>query len=292
MAPIINRPEPGSPRTPESKRKVGLKPVAAAAILASLLVLGGCVRFGPQAEEMEKTASQSTKTDSQEENGPTSGAASDESAVSTQEESDSEEETPTQPENEADATDKSDTQADAAAGSGNKSAKDSASKDKPEIEAAVDRDDSQSMVTVELRLLPQGYSLVGMSWEPAAEDPANRTDVSSQAGLPIPGSASSTNGISGQQAAGSEAPASSAASERVTTTYHDAVLAGQAGSNGFFIDQDGQRIGYRYTEQQKGRSGILRLDFRDSDGATVGWEKTVILGTANSPADETERQGG
>lgn len=287
MSPIINRPRSGKPGTSEPKRKIALKPTAAAAILASMLLLGGCVRFGPQAEEMEKTASQSAKTDLQEENAPASDSDPEGNAVSPETETNSADETRTRQEDEAASTDKVDTQADNDAVSGEKSAKESASKDKLEIEATVDRDDLQSMVTVKLRLLPQGYSLVSLSWEPAAEDSAGRTT-----GQPIPGSASSTNGTSGQEASGSGNPSSPAATERATTTYHDAVLAGQAGSNGFFIDQDGQRIGYRYTEQQKGQSGTLRLDLRDSDGGTVGWDETVILGTANSPADETEQQGG
>lgn len=294
MAPTPYRPESHTRRTSESARKDRLNPIFAAAILASLLLLGGCVRFGPQAEEMEKTASQATKTDLQEENGATSDASPEESSVSTSTEAKPDDETQSQEESEPNSADTGDTQADRAVGSGEPSAKESASKDKPEIEAIINRDDPQSMVTVELQLLPQGYSLVSMSWEPAVDDPANRTDVSSQAGQPIPGSAAATNGTSGQQStgSGSASPSSPAASERVTTTYHDAILAGQAGSNGFFIDQDGQRIGYRYTSQQRGLSGTLRLDFRDSEGSNVAWEKTVLLGTVDSPAGETEQQGG
>lgn len=292
MAPTPYRPDSDTRRTSEPARKDGLKPIFMAAIFASLLLLGGCVRFGPQAEEMEKTASQATKTDLQEENGATSGASPEESSVSTPTEANLNDETQSQEESEPNSADTGDTQADRTVGSGEPSAKESASKDKPEIEAIINRDDPQSMVTVELQLLPQGYSLVSMSWEPAVDDPANRTDVSSQAGQPIPGSAAATNGTSGQQSTGSASPSSPAASERVTTTYHDAVLAGQAGSNGFFIDQDGQRIGYRYTSQQRGLSGTLRLDFRDSEGSNVAWEKTVLLGTVDSPAGETEQQGG
>ncbi|OWR28325.1 hypothetical protein CDO73_18795 [Saccharibacillus sp. O23] len=286
-----NRFDRGTAILPESARKIGFKPIAAAALLASLLLLGGCVRFGPQADEMEKTASRSAETNLQEENSPANSADPEESAVTPEKETDSDNETRTEQKGEPDSKDRSDAQADDTAGSGEKGAKASAAKDKLEIEATINRDDSQSMVTVELQLLPQGYSLVSLSWEPAVEDPSNRTDVSSQAGQPISGSAAA-NGTSVQEQTGSGSPSSSAESERVTSTYHDAVLAGQAGSKGFFIDQDGQRIGYRYTEQQRGRSGTLRLDFRDSDGATVTWDEAVVLGTANSPDDETNQEGG
>ncbi|OWA37789.1 hypothetical protein B9G55_07040 [Saccharibacillus sp. O16] len=263
-------------------------------MLASLLVLGGCLRFGPQADEMEQTASQSANSTPTDESATSDRSANPEESAALEAAPESAQEASTDEEDENGAEQSSTSETGDAAASGdqdakdtkstkdtknteeNQSIKDDASKEKTEIEAAVSRDDTESLLTINLQQLPQGYSLLAMTWTPTASVLSNPADSSSSTELPLnPNSASSDESTS------------SVDSKSVTTSYHDAILAGQAGAKGFFIDQNGQRIGYRYTEQQKGRSGMLRLDFRDRDGGTVSWEEQVTLGAAEAAISGT-----
>jgi len=248
-------------------------------MLASLLLLGGCIRFGPQAEEMENTASQSAKSSQAEKNGQSSPAESSSDSSSAAADSEQGEDLQAGGKNSESAADGSDSKEENAADSGEKSSKESADSDKRQIEAAASQYDSQSIVTIDLQRLPQGYSLFGLSWTPAASVSSTPMDGSSLTGQAPQRPEGADQATEQQKAVGEPS---------VTTTYHDAILAGQAGSDGFFIDQDGQRIGYRYTEQQRGTSGTMRLEFRDSDGGVVSWEQNVTLGTANPTADEGE----
>ncbi|WP_172256818.1 hypothetical protein [Saccharibacillus deserti] len=246
-----SRPRPGEARL--------LKWGAAAVMLGCILLLGGCIRFGPQADEMADTAAQSKQQASsagQPEASP-EGEASDtkteeSSAASSAEEAADEEN--------GESTDSK--QAEPAS---------NAADDEPaadRIEIVVTRDDTERTVRFDLQRLPSGYSLAGLTWEP---------DAAAEEVLP--------SGASAQEVPADPPPAESAVeTKRVTATYQDAVIAGEAETEGFFIDEDGQRIGYRYGEAEAGQAGSASLEFRDPEGSSRIWTGRVTLGTA--PAEE------
>lgn len=294
-----------------------LKPWAAGAALCTVLLLGGCIRFGPQADEMEQTASRQAEQQESAaagEDGQAGGAGeagADSSAGNAEQSPSSDpasdpasEEVSNEASNEvsgetsgqADGTEPGTAGSGEAAESSGESS-DSASPDDSAdgadadpIEVSVTRTDSERTVRFDLLRLPSGYSLSSLTWEPDAEDDTAGTGpvvsgVPAAGGLPggsadSPGEAGAAGTASGSTSGSEAAPAVDA--NRVTSTYHDAVLAGESGTNGFFVDMDGQRIGYRYGEAQTGRTGTVRLDFRDGEGGSASWESRVTLGMAST----------
>ncbi|CAM3476760.1 MULTISPECIES: hypothetical protein [Saccharibacillus] len=289
-----------------------LKPWAAGAALCTVLLLGGCIRFGPQADEMEQTASRQAEQQAQEESAAVgedeqaagAGEAGSESSAEDAEQSPSSD--PASEEMSNEVSDETSGQADgtepSAAGSGEAAETDGESSDDASpgdsnngadadpIEVSITRTDSERTVRFDLLRLPSGYSLSSLTWEPDAEgDAAGTGPVVS--GVPAAGGLSGGSAASqGEAGAAGTASGSTSGSEaapavdtdRVTSTYHDAVLAGESGTNGFFVDMDGQRIGYRYGEEQTGRTGAVRLDFRDGEGGSTSWESRVTLGLAST----------
>lgn len=262
-------------------RKKRLKPWAAAAALASILLLGGCLRFGPQEDEMANTTNTETvqtqqQTDSADEQPAeaSEGSSVDKSAA---ESSESE-----QAESSSDRESTEDNTSNSSDGKKKTKEEDEGQR----VEVTVSRDDSQRIVEFDLHVLPAGYSLSGMSWEPEAEAPASAdTEENEAAGTATDneGAASADEAISGT--------APTAETERIASTYVDAVAAGQAGTDGFFIDENGQRIGYRYAADQTGRAGNVRLDFRDEDGGIATWEARITLGLQEAAGPEEDADG-
>jgi len=272
-------------------RKKRLKPWAAGAALASILLLGGCLRFGPQEDEMANaTSTETAQTQQQTDSADaqpaeeSEGPVADESAAESVESTESEE---TEPSSDTESTEST---------TSNASGEEKKTKDEeegPRVEVTVNRDDSRQMVEFDLQVLPAGYSLAGMSWEPEAEEPASADPGEDEAAgttADNEGTTSMDEAISGTDA--DEGAAPTAEPERVSSTYLDAVMAGQVGTDGFFIDENGQRIGYRYAADQAGHTGTVRLDFRDGEGGTAAWEARITLGPqAETSLEEAADEG-
>ncbi|MCQ4085290.1 hypothetical protein [Saccharibacillus sp. JS10] len=241
-----------------NERKKYIKLWAVAAALSSILLLSGCIRFGPQADEMENTANSTamkqTDTDS------TSSESADNSSQSTKS-TNTDEDT------------SSDTSSDVA------DSADTATDSDSMVEIEVKPEESEKVVEFQLLQLPSGYSLYKMTWEPQALETSLDNEESSE----------ENNTEESAQELSSQGSASSSTldSDLIATTYSQAITAGQLESNGFFIDNNGQRIGYRYTDEQTGRDGIVHLDFRDPEGSIVSWEKELTLGV-NSVQNEVD----
>ncbi|WP_172197510.1 hypothetical protein [Saccharibacillus qingshengii] len=248
------------PRAGESRL---LKWGAAVVMLGCILLLGGCIRFGPQADEMADTSAGDTEQSKQQ----TSSAGQPEASPSG-EASDTQTEDPSaaSPSDET-AEEENDESTDSKqAESASDAADDEPAADRIEIE--VTRDDTERTVRFDLQRLPSGYSLAGLTWEP---------DAAAQEILP--------SGTSAPEVPADPPAAESAVeTKRITATYQDAVIAGEAETEGFFIDEDGQRIGYRYGEAEAGQAGSASLEFRDAEGSSRIWTGRITLGTA--PAEE------
>lgn len=252
---------------------------AACAMLASVLLLGGCIRFGPQADEMEQTANRQSE---QENTADTAVSGESESGEAPESENAGEAEVSAEEEEAAQSAEESE----AAASLQNDPDQDAENQDNL-IEVSVTRTDSERMVRFDLQMLPSGYSLSGMTWEP--DTPVEET---LPGGLDLQEENADTGVTADEEYSAQEdaGPVDPSQTERVTATYQDAVAAGQTGRNGFFVDMDGQRIGYRYSPDQAGRSGRIRLDFRDGEGGTAAWEARITLGIADIEVPETEEE--
>ncbi|NGZ77778.1 prolipoprotein diacylglyceryl transferase [Saccharibacillus alkalitolerans] len=247
---------------------------ASAAALASVALLGGCLRFGPQEDEManavprEEEQKVQQNTDSAQ-NGETDENVREDVPQGTAENGGAEPESGDRTED----------------GSGGPSgeAEPESPEDGDEIQIVLSRDDPERTVEFDLQKLPSGYSLSGMSWEP---EPAEAVEN----GTPQESAELSDEGQAGSEAPeGTEETEDAAAEpERVKTTYHDAVIAGEAGTDGFFVDRSGQRLGYRYAEEQTGESGTVRLEFRDEKGGITTWESRISLGYLEISDDAAE----
>ncbi len=273
-------------------RKKRLKPLAAGVALASILLLGGCLRFGPQEDEMANTANTETaQTQQQTESTDTPPAEeSEEASVD-----DSAVESAESPESEEAAASSSDTESteDTASQSPDEEKKSKNEDEAQRIEVTVSRDDAEQLVEFDLHVLPAGYSLSGMSWEPEIETSVSTDPGESGAAEPTTEGATPADETPGGADAETEDGASSTIEpERITSTYLDAIIAGQVGTNGFFIDENGQRIGYRYAVDQTGRAGTVRLDFRDGDGGIATWEARITLGLQEETNSEEAADSG
>ncbi|MEJ8307170.1 hypothetical protein [Saccharibacillus sacchari] len=274
-------------------RKKRLKPWAAAAALASILLLGGCLRFGPQEDEMANTTNTETaqteqpteSTDAQPAEEPESFGA-DEPADESANAAESGEAEPS--------SDTESTEDTASNASGDE--KQTKDKDEgPRVEVTVSRDDYQQIVEFDLHVLPAGYSLSGMSWEPEIEESVDADPGDNEATETTTdneGTTPADEATTGTDAELEDGTAPAAEPERIASTYLEAVIAGQAGTDGFFIDENGQRIGFRYAEDQTGRTGTVRLDFRDGDGGIATWEDRITLGLQEVTNPEEEAGGG
>lgn len=272
-------------------RKKRLKPLAAGVALASILLLGGCLRFGPQEDEMANTANTETAQTQQTESTDTSPAEeSEEASVD-----DSAVESAESPESEEAAASSSDTESteDTTSQSPDEEKKSKNEDEAQRIEVTVSRDDAEQLVEFDLHVLPAGYSLSGMSWEPEIETSVSTDPGESGAAEPTTEGATPADETPGGADAETEDGASSTIEpERITSTYLDAIIAGQVGTNGFFIDENGQRIGYRYAVDQTGRAGTVRLDFRDGDGGIATWEARITLGLQEETNSEEAADSG
>lgn len=272
-------------------RKKRLKPLAAGVALASILLLGGCLRFGPQEDEMANTANTETAQMQQTESTDTPPAEESEKASV----DDSAVESAESPEAEEAAASSSDTESteDTASQSPDEEKKSKNEDEAQRIEVTVSRDDAEQLVEFDLHVLPAGYSLSGMSWEPEIETSVSTDPGESGAAEPTTEGATPADETPGGADAETEDGASSTIEpERITSTYLDAIIAGQVGTNGFFIDENGQRIGYRYAVDQTGRAGTVRLDFRDGDGGIATWEARITLGLQEETNSEEAADSG
>lgn len=272
-------------------RKKRLKPLVAGAALASILLLGGCLRFGPQEDEMANTANTETAQTQQTESTDTPPAEeSEEASVD-----DFAVESAESPESEEAAASSSDTESteDTASQSPDEEKKSKNEDEAQRIEVTVSRDDAEQLIEFDLHVLPAGYSLSGMSWEPEIETSVSTDPGESGAAEPTTEGATPADETPGGADAETEDGASSTIEpERITSTYLDAIIAGQVGTNGFFIDENGQRIGYRYAVDQTGRAGTVRLDFRDGDGGIATWEARITLGLQEETNSEEAADSG
>lgn len=271
-------------------RKKRLKPWAAGAALASILLLGGCLRFGPQEDEMANTTNTETAQTQQAESADSQPAEEAEDSVADESAAESTESTEsgqTEPSGDEESTEGTTSSA---------SEEEKKSKDEGQrIEVTISRDDAEQLVEFDLHVLPAGYSLSGMSWEPEAEarasiDPGEDEAAGTGTTTDNEGTTTMNEAMAGTDAEIEEGAAPTTEPERITSTYLDAVIAGQMGTEGFFIDENGQRIGYRYAADQTGRTGTVRLDFRDGDGGIATWEARIALGLQEitDPAEEAD----
>lgn len=274
-------------------RKKRLKPWAAAAALASILLLGGCLRFGPQEDEMANTTNTETaQTQQQTESTDAQATEETESSVVDEPADESVESTES---GEAEPSSDTESTEDSTSNASDEEKKTKEEDEGQRVEVTVSRDDSQQIIEFDLHVLPAGYSLSGMSWEPEIEEPASADpgeDETAATSTDNQETTSMDEAISGTDAQTEDINAPTAESERITSTYLDAIIAGQVGTNGFFIDENGQRIGYRYAMDQTGRAGTVRLDFRDGDGGIATWEARITLGLQEVTSPEEEADGG
>ncbi|MDO3411747.1 hypothetical protein QWJ34_18435 [Saccharibacillus sp. CPCC 101409] len=253
----------------------GVLRLAAAGLMLSSLLLAGCIRFGPQADEMSTAQNQEQQSGSAQERQEEADGGADETGGN---ESGASAEQDPQEAGGAQGDDGSaDGQSGDAADTADQDASGKASKEngKDKIEVEVEREDSQRLLLLDLNRLPAGYSLSGFVWQPDAQSEAE----SSPASDAEDGAASEDSPNAAETA--------ETAPEPVRSTYQEAVIAGGAGTEGFFVDADNQRIGYRYGADRSGQSGTIRLDFRDGSGGVASWEAQTTLGSQpqNEPID-------
>ncbi|GGO06200.1 hypothetical protein [Saccharibacillus kuerlensis] len=259
--------------------------------LVAVMLLGGCLRFGPQEDEMANTNVETTDLTEQ----STEGAKSESEEKSTEETflqegnaKDSIEETSTV------TMDGTDSQSNDGSAEEESSADEETDKENKEdqVEVTITRDDAERILVFNLQQLPKGYSLSSMSWQPEAaqtEEEGTQAEGTEEAAAPNDSASSGdSNGgsVSGQDDV-IEVP--TVENERITSTYYEAVTAGETGMEGFFVDHNGQRIGYRYAENQADQSGIVRIDFRNGEGGIVTWEDRITIGLTERTEELDER---